>query len=63
MLTMIKRFWNEEDGQGLTEYGLILGLVAVAVIGLLVTLGGEINEVFQKIVDSFSDVGGEGEGS
>ncbi|MBS3969038.1 MAG: Flp family type IVb pilin [Clostridia bacterium] len=49
MLNLVKKFWKEEDGQGLTEYGLILGLIAVAVIGALGLLSGQIQNVFQQI--------------
>ncbi|WP_035268383.1 Flp family type IVb pilin [Desulfitibacter alkalitolerans] len=51
MLNLVKKFWKEEDGQGLTEYGLILGLIAVVVVGLLATMGTQIRDVFQAIVD------------
>ena len=49
MLNLVKKFWKEEDGQGLTEYGLILGLIAVVVIGALVFLGEQIEAVFETI--------------
>lgn len=52
MLNLVKKFWKEEDGQGLTEYGLILGLIAVVVVGLLVAMGQQISDVFQAIVDN-----------
>ena len=29
----VKNFLMDEDGQGMVEYGLIIGLVALAVIG------------------------------
>ena len=31
----VKNFLMDEDGQGMVEYGLIIGLVALAVIGAL----------------------------
>ncbi len=37
-----------EEGQGMVEYGLILGLVAVAAITALVALGPKILALFNK---------------
>lgn len=49
MLSAIKRFWREEKGQGLAEYGLILALVALATVGALTALGGGLNNIFTGI--------------
>jgi pilus assembly protein Flp/PilA len=46
---------KEQEGQGLVEYALIILLIAIAVIGILITLGGGIEETFQSIVDALSD--------
>ena len=46
MFKKIKGLFIEEEGQALTEYGLIIGLIAVVCIGLLVTLGGQIKGFF-----------------
>ena len=40
---------DEEDGQGLVEYALILALVSVLVIGALGFLTGAINGVFDSV--------------
>lgn len=40
---------NEEEGQGLVEYALILVLVSIVVIAALLILGEEVNEVFDQI--------------
>jgi pilus assembly protein Flp/PilA len=50
MLNKIKGLFIEEKGQGMTEYGLILGLIAVGVIAVLITLGDEISSVFSDLV-------------
>ena len=59
MLNKIKGLFIEEKGQGMTEYGLILGLVAVAVIGALVLLGDEIVKVFSDLTGQLSGETGE----
>jgi len=35
------RFWRDRSGQGILEYGLILGLVAMVAIGALLALGND----------------------
>ncbi len=40
------RLWKEEEGQDLTEYALLLVLVALAAIGALRPLATAINTVF-----------------
>lgn len=39
---------REEQGQGMTEYGLVLGLIAVAVVGLLAAFRNEIITIFDE---------------
>lgn len=50
------RLFKEEDGQALTEYGLLLGLIAVGCITLIVTLGGKIKEFFTDITTAIKDL-------
>ena len=52
MLKAIQRFITGEEGQGMAEYGLILALVAVAVIAALTAVGGGISTNFQTIADT-----------
>lgn len=40
-----------EDGQGLTEYALIIALVAVVVIGAVLALGHQIVNVFTHVTN------------
>lgn len=44
---------HSEEGQGLVEYGLILFLVALAVVGILAILGPQIANGYQMAVDAF----------
>jgi pilus assembly protein Flp/PilA len=38
-----------EEGQGLTEYGLIIALVAALVVGAILAFGKEIGKVFHHM--------------
>lgn len=56
---MLRKFKNylfsklhEENGQGMVEYSLIIGLVAIVVIAVLVLLGPAISAKFQAIIDA-----------
>lgn len=49
MKKLLSWFKNEESGQGMVEYGLIIGLVAVALIVALTALQGQIAGIFSKV--------------
>lgn len=49
---MLKKLWNEETGQGMTEYGLIIGVVSVLLITVLVAFKDKLVQIFQKITNS-----------
>ena len=46
MGTSLDRLWNEESGQDLVEYGLLLALIAVGAIASAKTLSNAIHNVF-----------------
>ena len=48
MKAEIRRLWKEEGGQDLTEYALLLVLIALAAITVMSTLGSAINVVFSR---------------
>ena len=49
MKDMVSWLSNEESGQGLVEYAMILALIAVIVIAALSLLGNNVNNKFDKI--------------
>ncbi len=53
-MNFLKRLYSEEDGQALTEYGLVLAIVVIAVIVILGLLKDKIVAMFQKVVDALS---------
>lgn len=51
MKQALVKFWKEEEGQALSEYGLILGIIAIAAIAGLVAMKDKIVKVFKDIAD------------
>ena len=45
---------DQEKGQTLIEYALIILLVSIVVMVVLAALGVEVTGVFQEIIDTFS---------
>jgi pilus assembly protein Flp/PilA len=49
MKSVISRFVKDESGATAIEYGLIAGLLSVAIIGILVTMGDSLTSIFSQI--------------
>lgn len=49
LLTKIKNFVREEDGASAVEYGLLVSLIAVAIIGAVTALGGSLSAMFTGV--------------
>ncbi len=57
-MQFIKNLIRKEEGQGMVEYGIILGLVSVLAIGALTLMGGDINGVFVAVEGSLNALPG-----
>jgi pilus assembly protein Flp/PilA len=44
----------EDEGQGLTEYALILALIAIVAIAALTFLGGKVNDALSTVGSSIN---------
>lgn len=51
---MIKQFLQEEEGQTLVEYGLLISLIAIVVIGALSILGTRVRNTFTGASNSMN---------
>lgn len=51
MLNKLMNFMRDEEGASAVEYGLIVGLIAVALIVVLGLLSGGMENLFQKAAD------------
>lgn len=52
---------RDENGQGMVEYGLILGLIAIVAIGAVIALGGGLDDLFTSAQTKLDTVPGVGE--
>jgi pilus assembly protein Flp/PilA len=54
-LMQLKTRINNEKGQGMVEYGLIIGLIAIVVIAALTAMGGGLKSVFNNITGELNN--------
>ena len=47
----LKRLWADESGAELTEYSLVIGVVALGVVAVLVLFRDKITALFDRIGD------------
>jgi Flp pilus assembly pilin Flp len=45
---------RREEGQTMTEYGVLLALIVVGVIAVLLLLGPAIHDAFQAVLDGIT---------
>jgi pilus assembly protein Flp/PilA len=57
MTRMLKALWKDEEGQGLTEYALLLVLVSLGLILVLENFRDELGDVFNNAADELEDAG------
>lgn len=52
MNAKIRNFISDESGATAIEYGLIAGLIAVAIVAILTTVGGNLLTTFTTIANA-----------
>lgn len=45
-MNWLAKLWNDEQGQDLIEYSLLISFVAIAVVGLFMGAGGNVKGVW-----------------
>jgi pilus assembly protein Flp/PilA len=58
LIALAKDRMREEKGATAVEYGLLVGLIAVAIILTVTALGGQLQDLFQSVTDALPVVGG-----
>ena len=55
MRKFMRSLWRDDSGQDLAEYALLLGLIALVVIGAVTAVGGSIGEFFNDAKKDLDD--------
>jgi len=45
----VRRFWENEEGATLVEYGLLVGLLSITAVGSVVLVGKFVNGAFNQV--------------
>ena len=56
MLGRIRNFFKDEAGASAVEYGLLVALIAVVIIGAVTVLGQSISGMFSGVATTISNV-------
>lgn len=51
-MELLKRFWNEEEGQDLVEYALLLGFISLAVVTALQAMKDKLDAVYTNTANT-----------
>ena len=55
------RFWNRnEEGATAVEYGIMVALIAIVIIGAVTFLGGSLKDSFCETADAIDSVNADG---
>lgn len=49
LVSTVKRFWADEEGATAVEYGIMVALIAVAIIAIVYLVGQKLENVFQQV--------------
>jgi Flp pilus assembly pilin Flp len=54
VIATLRQLWNEDHGQDVAEYAVMLAVILVIVIGTVRLIGGNANNVFSQVNSQLS---------
>jgi Flp pilus assembly pilin Flp len=60
MKEFMTTLWQDESGQDLAEYAILLGIITIAVIVIIGTIGTQITNIFTRASTEIGAVPGAG---
>ena len=52
MKSILRSFWNDDRGQDIAEYAVMLAVILVIVVGTIRLVGSNANNVFSSVASS-----------
>ena len=52
MANLLQQLWNDEHGQDIAEYAVMLAVILVIVVGTIRLIGSNANNVFSQVGSS-----------
>jgi Flp pilus assembly pilin Flp len=52
MTALFRRLWNEDQGQDIAEYAVMLAVILVLVVGTVRLIGSNANNAFSSVASS-----------
>ena len=49
MAHLLRQLWNDEQGQDIAEYAVMLAVILVIVVGTIRLIGSNANNVFSQV--------------
>lgn len=56
--TLVDRLHDDEQGATAVEYGLFVALIAAVIVGIVATLGGQLNDAFTLVSERIAEAAG-----
>jgi Flp pilus assembly pilin Flp len=52
MKQLVRSLWNNQEGQDIAEYAVMLAVILVVVVGTIRLVGGNANNVFSSVAST-----------
>ena len=59
-MEVVRKLWDDQQGQDVAEYAVMLAVILVIVIGTVRLIGSNANNVFSSVASSIQLRGGSG---
>lgn len=56
MIQLLHRMWNENNGQDIAEYAVMLAVILVIVVGTIRLIGSEAKNTFSAVASNIGTV-------
>jgi Flp pilus assembly pilin Flp len=54
MKKLLTSYWTDDTGQGLTEYALIVGLIAIALLLILIAFKDQLGRIYNAMMNTLA---------